>query len=144
VLVHGLGGDRTKTWTAEDGTFWPKDFLPRDFPEARIVSFGYDSKVTQFSSRGVSQNSIENHADGLCAQLHRIRDSTKTVRNIHLYVFTSLGDICREIEEGQAADKVQTDRPIIFVAHSLGGLVCAQVRLGIIPRSLGKLVEIKI
>jgi protein SERAC1 len=129
MFVHGLGGDRAKTWTAKDGTFWPKDFHPSDFPEARILPFGYDSKVTQFSSRAVSQNSIENHADGLCAQLHCVRDSTKTVRNIHSYVFTSLKYMYRvgerEISEDLATDKVQTDRPIIFVAHSLGGLVCA-------------------
>ena len=41
VFVHGLRGDRIKTWDL-DGVLWPRDLLPKDLPNARIMSYGYD------------------------------------------------------------------------------------------------------
>ena len=42
--MHGLGGDSIKTWThPESNAFWLRDFLPRKVPDARILTFGYDS-----------------------------------------------------------------------------------------------------
>jgi len=99
VFVHGLTGHREKTWTA-DGTSggpWPRTLLPRKIPNARILTFGYDARVTDL--RGVvSNNRVGNHARNLLAALatHREDDSTN-------------------------------DRPIIFIVHSLGGLVCEDV-----------------
>jgi hypothetical protein len=32
------------TWTnSETKKCWPKDFLPKDIPEARIMTFGYNA-----------------------------------------------------------------------------------------------------
>ncbi|KAJ9131272.1 Kinesin light chain [Coniochaeta hoffmannii] len=95
VFVHGLTGDREKTWTAR-GTSepWPKALLPSELPTARVLTFGYDAYVADW--RGVvSQNRIGNHAWNLLWSLasYRERDDTN-------------------------------ERPIIFVCHSLGGLVC--------------------
>ena len=45
VFVHGLNGDWARTWTHENGTFWPKDLLPHAMPGARIFSYGYPSQV---------------------------------------------------------------------------------------------------
>jgi protein SERAC1 len=77
VFVHGLGGDRMKTWT-DDQVFWPKDLLPVDIPEARILTFGYDANIVHFWGMP-SQNRIDNHADELVASLVGLRDRTKTV-----------------------------------------------------------------
>ena len=42
--MHGLGGDAIKTWThPKSNAFWLRDFLPRKAPDARIITFGYDS-----------------------------------------------------------------------------------------------------
>jgi protein SERAC1 len=41
VFVHGLRGDRIKTWDV-DGVLWPRDLLPKDLPNARIMSYSYD------------------------------------------------------------------------------------------------------
>ncbi|KAF9889314.1 hypothetical protein FE257_007423 [Aspergillus nanangensis] len=100
LFVHGLGGQRRGTWTADgdDGqdVFWPEQFLAQDLPKARILIFGYDSKFLS-ASESVSQNRMENYAADLCSSLASARSSADTSK-----------------------------RPILLVAHSLGGLVCAQ------------------
>lgn len=95
VFVHGLIGDRERTWTA-DGAYepWPKALLPSELPTARVLTFGYDAYVADW--RGVvSQNRIANHAWNLLTSLARFRERDDT-----------------------------NERPIFFVCHSLGGLVC--------------------
>jgi hypothetical protein len=37
VLVHGLGGNRIRTWQ-KDGVCWPRDLLERELPNARIIT----------------------------------------------------------------------------------------------------------
>lgn len=77
------------TWAADDGTLWPRDLLSRDIPKARILTFGYDSSVTQFSSEAVSQNRMESNAADLCAYLANLRATTATVRaSALLYLFS--------------------------------------------------------
>ena len=44
VAIHGLGGHPFKTWAAGD-RMWLKDFLPKEIPEARILTYGYNSGV---------------------------------------------------------------------------------------------------
>ncbi|KAL8952472.1 MAG: hypothetical protein Q9222_001613 [Ikaeria aurantiellina] len=96
-FVHGIGGGNVSTWASKDNC-WPRDLLPNDIPDARIISWGYKAKVAEFWSV-VSQDSAEKHANNLTASL--VSDRAKH----------------------------KTQRPIIFVAHSLGGLVCAQALL---------------
>ncbi|KAH8658387.1 hypothetical protein BX600DRAFT_439550 [Xylariales sp. PMI_506] len=100
VFVHGLGGDRIDTWTWKGSgrtQFWPKTLLPKDCPTARILSFGYNADFAHFypqSPRTISPElTIDNYSTSLLAALVGLRG------------------------------KEDADRPIIFVAHSLGGLV---------------------
>lgn len=92
VLIHGLRGHAEKTWSKGD-ICWPRDFLKKDLPNVRIISWGYDSSVLK-PIKASSQASIFSHAENLLHDICRIRNSWKA-----------------EI------------RPIIFVGHSLGGLV---------------------
>ncbi|KAM7208426.1 sesB-related regulatory, partial [Rhypophila decipiens] len=95
VFVHGLTGNRDNTWTARDSTEpWPRTLLPSVLTTARVLTFGYDAYVADW--RGVvSQNRIANHAWNLLSSLASYREHDDTNK-----------------------------RPIIFVCHSLGGLVC--------------------
>ncbi|KAI0456108.1 hypothetical protein F5B21DRAFT_502584 [Xylaria acuta] len=96
VFIHGLTGDRERTWTAENASEpWPKTLLASKLPTARILTFGYDAYVTDWKSV-VSQNRIANHSLNLLTSLAHYREGKEDTN----------------------------EHPIIFVCHSLGGLVC--------------------
>ena len=42
----------------EKDTYWPRDLLPYDFPNARVLTYGYDSYVSHFFRDTASQNNI--------------------------------------------------------------------------------------
>jgi hypothetical protein len=96
VLVPGLGGHVEKTWQSrEDKTLWPRDLLPSQIPDARVLGFSYNTTL-----KGSTGNSgIRDHASGL-----------------HMRLF-----------EDRYND-VDKSRPLVFVGHSLGGLIIKQVR----------------
>ncbi|KAK5936655.1 hypothetical protein PMZ80_011120 [Knufia obscura] len=98
VFVHGLNGNPEKTWTADNGIFWPRDLLPKHLGDARcrVLTYGYDARVSAFTD-GVSKDHIHHHAENLAAKLYSNRALNNAV-----------------------------ERPIIFVVHSLGGLVTKQ------------------
>lgn len=117
-FVHGLGGGSLSTWTS-GGICWPRDLLKDDIPDARILTFGFEAKVAQLHSK-VSQNSFEQHAVNLSGNLGRSRIGEtevgipKWLPNFRVALLNSFL-------------VVQGQRPIIFVAHSLGGLICVKV-----------------
>lgn len=42
IGIHNFSGSPNDTWKTEEGTFWLRDLLPRDFKHARIFSFGFE------------------------------------------------------------------------------------------------------
>lgn len=100
IFVHGLGGDSRKTWSKnhDPGLFWPGLWLPHepDIGKARVLSFGYNSNFKHGSAKG----------------LYNIADFAKEL----LYEMAFGKD---ENGEDLGLGKV----PIIFVVHSMGGLV---------------------
>ena len=93
VAVHGLQGDPYKTWTHENGKLWLRDFLPADIPYARIMTFGYESTIA--FSKSVAE--IDDKAVELLNRLTLKRSAD-------------------EISSSMA-------RPIVFIGHSLGGII---------------------
>ena len=66
VAVHGLYGNRTSTWTSsQTNAFWLKDFLPRDVPNARVMTFGYNADA----AFGNTTAGILDHAKSLLSSL---------------------------------------------------------------------------
>ncbi|KAL8916035.1 MAG: hypothetical protein Q9208_008736 [Pyrenodesmia sp. 3 TL-2023] len=100
ILVHGLGGTSQKTWCRNRDAeyFWPEKWLPSEpgFQQARILSFGYNA---HFASSG--RENILNIAD--------------FAKDLLFGMKYSLDHKSQELGIGRA--------PIIFVAHSMGGLV---------------------
>ena len=99
VFVHGLTGNAYNTWLdKETGVHWPSELLGQDIPDSRVLSFGYDADVVSLWGRGPASSSrLSNHAESLVGKLVRERERSDT-----------------------------ETRKIIFVAHSLGGLVTEQ------------------
>ncbi|RAL15417.1 LipA and NB-ARC domain protein [Aspergillus homomorphus CBS 101889] len=96
VFVHGLNGHAYNTWASKNnGTFWPADLLPQVLgpSRVRILTYGYNANVTAFTD-GASKDRLHNHAETLASGLA----ANRNLRGC-------------------------PDRPIIFVCHSLGGLV---------------------
>jgi hypothetical protein len=69
--VHGLGGDAIDTWThPKSNAFWLKDFLPRQIPDARVMTFSYNATA----AFGHSTAEVIDHAKSLLASLIDKRD----------------------------------------------------------------------
>jgi hypothetical protein len=98
IAIHGLNGHYRKTWTAvsESGTEcnWLQDLLPKQIPNARIMSYGYNSAV-QFS---------------------------KSTAGVGMFADELLEDIL-----SWRVSSVEKARPVIFICHSLGGIVFKKV-----------------
>lgn len=73
--------------------FWPRDLLPTEFPQARIITWGYDVQVERLMS-SASKASIFHHAENLLLDISSLRKSED-----------------------------ERSKPLIFIAHSLGGIV---------------------
>jgi hypothetical protein len=77
VFVHGLGGHPIRT--LETGsTVWPRDLLPDNAKQARIMMFGYDNDVWDFFST-TSNAGIIQHALNLLQDLQRERRTPEEV-----------------------------------------------------------------
>lgn len=83
VFVHGLQGHPKKTWQSksstkarktfgkydegrdDDGLFWPAELLPGNFNDVRVLTYGYDSRVTKGWKESTSKNGIFEHGGSL-------------------------------------------------------------------------------
>ncbi|KAK1764260.1 YVTN repeat-like/Quino protein amine dehydrogenase [Phialemonium atrogriseum] len=103
VFVHGLGGSSRRTWSKDHNLdfFWPLKFLPFEpgISEARISTFGYNSNFRSGSRR--NKMSLLDFAKNLLFDLKYAQDDSM----------------------GQLEDLGMGERPIVFVVHSMGGLI---------------------
>ncbi|EXL92970.1 ankyrin repeat-containing domain protein [Fusarium oxysporum II5] len=96
IAVCGLGGHALGSFKEKDGRFvWLRDALPSDIPNARILTYGYNSQLVGSES------------------------------------FQSLTDLGRTLQvDLEGIHDLNQARSILFIGHSLGGLVIKEtVRL---------------
>jgi hypothetical protein len=98
IAVHGLGGNWLKTWRADDGAIWLRDRLPQLLGEKNIQA--------RVLSYGYDADFI----------------FTNTINDIEIVA----RDLLDQVHSIRTTDE-QKKAPIIFVAHSLGGLVVKAV-----------------
>lgn len=96
--MHGLGGHWLRTWQAADGAVWLRDRLPQLLAEHNIQA--------RTLSYGYDADFI----------------FTNTVNDISVVA----RDLLNQIDSVRTTE-VQKKAPIVFVAHSLGGLVVKEV-----------------
>ncbi|KAI1178951.1 hypothetical protein F4777DRAFT_41545 [Nemania sp. FL0916] len=105
IFVHGLGGHSKNTWSKnhDPSFFWPELWLPfePDIESARIFTFGYNA-----SWRGATKSvsSISDFAKELLFEMRFGKDSSGEDLNLGA-------------------------NPIVFVVHSMGGLVAKKAYL---------------
>lgn len=109
ILIHGLTGDSLRTWQHQpSGVHWPTDLLPKEIPEARILTFGYDADVTKLFGGPVGQSTLRNHAATLVSEYSVIRQQD------------ALAISNRESSDFNQSSSDNTGRKgVIIVAHSL-------------------------
>ncbi len=102
VFVHGLSGDGFATWQAEgvDGTWM--HWLAEDHREAAVWTLDYTAEISNWQAEGI-RGKVARQGPGMA-----IPDLATTALNV-----------LRNHEIG--------NRPVVFVCHSLGGLVVKQV-----------------
>ncbi|KAH8899091.1 hypothetical protein GQ53DRAFT_878427, partial [Thozetella sp. PMI_491] len=74
--------------TAE-GVYWPGDLLPTECPRARILSFGYDTRVTRYMAAATNRNSVYAHGKDFLFALSRRREQGRPL----ILIAHSLGGI---------------------------------------------------
>jgi len=98
VFVHGFTGDPKDTWTTDGkkgpAVYWPADLASSTVSHSRILTYGYDTNIRHKAKGPVSTKTVSDHAWDLLCSLEALR---------------------RNPSERQ--------RPILFVAHSLGGII---------------------
>ncbi|KAI1190713.1 hypothetical protein F5B17DRAFT_37040 [Nemania serpens] len=105
IFVHGLGGHSRKTWSRnhDPSFFWPELWLPLepDMGNTRIFTFGYNAAW---------------------------RGATKSISNITDFAKELLFEM-RFGKDSLGEDLNIGANPIIFVVHSMGGLVAKKAYL---------------
>jgi hypothetical protein len=120
VAVHGLNGDGNKSFRTDDKKFWlgDEDMLPHDIAKSRVLIFNYPASVTAIFGR-TSSDTVLQHATTLVQELSADRQ-VRALNHILFLVFLRLADYLK-LEKA-------TERPIIFLCHSLGGIIVKRVR----------------
>jgi hypothetical protein len=77
VAIHGLNGDAEQTWTHRDsGTLWLRDLLPVQIPAIRVLTYGYDARIANFTG----QQHLRSIAIKLISELVDLRRTSEVSR----------------------------------------------------------------
>lgn len=90
VAITGLDGHALGSFRSDDGgSVWLRDFAPEDIPQARWMTYGYDSAV--FGSE--NHSGIREYADTCLRSLVRFRQRTNTTDRPLCFLCHNIGGI---------------------------------------------------
>jgi hypothetical protein len=81
IAVTGLAGHAIGSWSL-GSRLWLRDFLPEDVPTARILTYGYDSRL---SGPSLASSTLQDLADEFMTNLLAMRDRTKGVCRLQAF-----------------------------------------------------------
>ncbi|KAK0665944.1 hypothetical protein QBC41DRAFT_399337, partial [Cercophora samala] len=113
IFVAGLGGHYLETWQAVDNTIWPRDLLHLKrygVDDVRVWSFHYNTTLRGSSAAA----KIDDHARELLGRI-----MIKLVGN---WIWAPESD-------GSDGNMALQLKPIIFIGHSLGGMLIKRAML---------------
>lgn len=102
VFVHGLGGDHAATWRYDQNSSWPH-WLAEEFPEVGVWSLEYAASPTKLAR--------------LLGIFSGDRDAGYSM---------ALPDRAGQVLD-RMVQKHLGERPLLFICHSLGGLLVKQI-----------------
>jgi hypothetical protein len=111
VLTTEAPAPTTEDADSKSKIFWPLDLLAIDFKDVRVLTFGYDSSPSHST-----KNNLYTLSKSLLARLASERETC---------VSCSPPDTINEVS---ISNIKQPNRPLIFVCHSLGGILTKFVR----------------
>ena len=137
VAITGLGGHAMGSFRSTDGSFlWLRDVLPKTLPEARILTYGYDTALLGNKSK----ESIRDLAKVFLDALTGFRYRTKTQQRPLCFIGHSLGGVI--LKEALAIADLNHDAESHEVVLSTYGLVLLGVpNLGLRHPQLMTMVE---
>jgi hypothetical protein len=123
VAISGLGGHAYGSFKEREGQhMWLSDSLPKDLPTARIITYGYES--------GLANSTGFQNLDDLGNALQK---ALQTLQGIYVYgVSTTISSNYLAFDHLLTSgfrfqQEPPEQKPIIFIAHSLGGLIVKEV-----------------
>jgi len=115
VCVHGLGGNPVGTWTSRNNgepVNWTKDYLPAHVGKRsgrrrriRVLTYGYSPKLFAGSQGGLFSKSWD----------------AEVLKYLPQALYLHSSRLIEQLAEVRVGDAEK--RPVIFIAHSLGGLI---------------------
>ncbi|XP_058832131.1 protein SERAC1 isoform X2 [Topomyia yanbarensis] len=78
---------------------WPMEWLPKDFPNIRVIGLNYDSSLSQWSASGCPCEKYDGKLE---------KRATEFLRKL-------------------AKSNIGQDRPVVWVGHSMGGLLIKSI-----------------
>ena len=78
IAVTGLGGHAYGSWSHSDERMWLRDYLPKDAPNARILTYGYQSAL-----QSDSISFLEDHTNKFVHKLVDMRDASEVSKSNH-------------------------------------------------------------
>lgn len=93
IAITGLAGHAFGSWSTATQRMWLRDFLPRDIPQARILLYGYDSRIVNSQSRSI----LADFSSNFIVKFNAMRAQSHSENRPVIFIGHSLG--CLMIKE---------------------------------------------